>query len=282
MTIFSEIFKKKYTMLSPGQKKVGKYILENFEESTYETLAKMSSSIGVSETTIIRTSYALGFESFSQMQKNIRAEFHNKNSDMIINDSISEIETSEFYKDILKREIELLHKTLKNIDEEELEKITQKAASAKNIFSVASKSNYGAALWFATTVSKFKDHVHIVKADDEEMLNKLLLIDSDSIVFCVTFERYSKATFNFAKMAKERGAYVVAIIDSKFSPLGEIADLNLITYSNKDDTGFNTISGATAVLNILAVGIRKHLGNSALERLTFHEQLSNELNLIFE
>ena len=43
-------------------------------EFSYATLAKLSMDISVSETTVIRFAYSLGFDSFSAMQQKLREE----------------------------------------------------------------------------------------------------------------------------------------------------------------------------------------------------------------
>ncbi len=73
MTLDQLIYDK-LAALSPGQKKVAEYILENKESFSYATLAKLSKEIAVSETTIIRLSYSLGFDSFSAMQQKLRED----------------------------------------------------------------------------------------------------------------------------------------------------------------------------------------------------------------
>ena len=65
---FEILVREKITDLSSGQKKVARYILGHLEESSYLTLTKISREAGVSETTVVRLAYAIGFESFSSMQ----------------------------------------------------------------------------------------------------------------------------------------------------------------------------------------------------------------------
>ena len=64
----------KIPTLSAGQRKVAEYILNNKDEFSYATLAKLSKDISVSETTVIRFAYSLGFDSFSAMQQKLREE----------------------------------------------------------------------------------------------------------------------------------------------------------------------------------------------------------------
>ena len=65
---------EKIPSLSAGQRKVAEYILNNKDEFSYATLAKLSKDISVSETTVIRFAYSLGFDSFSAMQQKLREE----------------------------------------------------------------------------------------------------------------------------------------------------------------------------------------------------------------
>ena len=68
------IIYEKIPSLSAGQRKVAEYILNNKDEFSYATLAKLSKDISVSETTVIRFAYSLGFDSFSAMQQKLREE----------------------------------------------------------------------------------------------------------------------------------------------------------------------------------------------------------------
>ena len=71
---FEILVREKITDLSSGQKKVAQYILGHLEESSYLTLTKISREAGVSETTVVRFAYAIGFESFSSMQAALQKE----------------------------------------------------------------------------------------------------------------------------------------------------------------------------------------------------------------
>ena len=49
-----QLIYEKIPSLSAGQRKVAEYILNNKDEFSYATLAKLSKDISVSETTVIR------------------------------------------------------------------------------------------------------------------------------------------------------------------------------------------------------------------------------------
>lgn len=53
-----QLIYEKIPSLSAGQRKVAEYILNNKDEFSYATLAKLSKDISVSETTVIRFAYS--------------------------------------------------------------------------------------------------------------------------------------------------------------------------------------------------------------------------------
>ena len=70
-----QLIYEKIPSLSAGQRKVAEYILNNKDEFSYATLAKLSKDISVSETTVIRFAYSLGFDSFLPCSKNFVKKF---------------------------------------------------------------------------------------------------------------------------------------------------------------------------------------------------------------
>lgn len=276
---FEELIKSKIADLTQGQKKIAEYLLSNLEESSYATLAKISKAAGVSETTVIRFSYALGYESFSAMQKMLRQEILGAS----YQEKHSEEESSlHFYDTLLNQEIEIIERMKRGINESEIELAVSKLSRSEKVFSVGARSVYPAALWFGLTIGKLREHVHIINAYSNEFLSGLTDVDSNSAVVCVALSRVSKYTYAFAEQAKEKGAFVIAITDTITSPIIAQADITIIAGSNKDETGFNTISSATAILNILAVGIRRDNPKRAIARLKEYERLSKDMNAIFE
>lgn len=276
---FEELVKSKIPEFTQGQKKIAELILLNLEESSYSTLAKISKAAGVSETTVIRFSYALGFESFSAMQNMLRQEILG----ITVNEKHNEdAEGESFYDILLNKEIEILERIKKNINKNDIELAVEKLSEADKVFSVGARSAYPSVLWFGTTVGKLRENVYSVDAFGSEFLSGVVDVDSSSVVVCIGLSRVSKFTYQFAEMARKKGAFVIAVTDTITSPLSTQADIVILAGSNRDETGFNTMSSVAAVLNILAVGIRRKNPKKAISRLKEYEHLSKDINLIFE
>ena len=97
-----QLIREKISSLSAGQKKVAEYILQHLDSFSYSTLAKLSKEISVSETTIIRLAYSLGFESFSEMQRTVQNDILSVPT-VIKDDSL--LDSGNFYQNIIANEL---------------------------------------------------------------------------------------------------------------------------------------------------------------------------------
>ena len=276
---FEALVKEKIAELSAGPKKVAQYILGHLEETSYLTLTKISREANVSETTVIRFAYSIGFESFSAMQGALQQEILGNNSVKAEGNA----HESAYYDHVLNREISILEKTKKGLSRDKVDEAVERLYRADMVFSVGSRTGFPAALWFGIALGRFRDGVFPVNPVGEDFFSNVMKVTEHSVVVAISMARYSKATYRFIQQAKARGASIILVTDSQISPPALLADLVFLTESNRDETGINTISSISALLNIMAVGLRRRDPRQAMERLKVLETLYLEQNdVIFE
>jgi DNA-binding MurR/RpiR family transcriptional regulator len=279
--LFEELVKEKYVHLSPGQKRVAEYLLQNLEKASYDTLAKIAKETNVSETTVIRLSYALGLNSFSEMQKCIQEQILDTNNQSSMVDNFELTNGSNWHVNIIDKDIRLLKRTVNQLDKDQLDQIINEIIQAEKVEVVGSRTSYSAAHWFATTLGYLRENVKLVPSD-KDSFDQLLSITDKSLVVAISFPRYAKETYHFAMEAKERGATIVSVTDNKLSPIGRISDFVLITNSNRDETGFNSVATVISLLNLIIVGIRKKDHKRINARLQGFEELYSKHDILFE
>ena len=54
---------------SKGQKRIASYIVGNYDKAAFMTASKLGELSGVSESTVVRFAYELGFEGYPAMQR---------------------------------------------------------------------------------------------------------------------------------------------------------------------------------------------------------------------
>ena len=70
--------KNKIGDLSKSHKKIASYVLEHYDKSAFMTAAKLSAEVGVSESTVVRFAFELGFDGYPQFQTALQELIKNK------------------------------------------------------------------------------------------------------------------------------------------------------------------------------------------------------------
>lgn len=277
MTLEQLIYSK-LSSLSIGQRRVAEYILQNLDSFSYATLAKLSKEISVSETTIIRLAYSLGFESFSSMQQKVRKEIltePQRKSDTLL-------ENGNFYQSVFAKEIRVLENMASRLDETLLNRVVDRLIQADRILVVGARASFNAASWFGTNLSQMLGNAYVVEQFYDPRLDLLTGLTEKSVVLCISFARYAKWSYQYSVVAKERGASLIAITDGISSPLIPAADEVLLADCDRDDTGFNSYVSMFCLFNAIIAKIRTEIPDTIAFRVQRYEELYQDLDLFFE
>ncbi|MET3506220.1 MurR/RpiR family transcriptional regulator [Halalkalibacter oceani] len=274
---FNQLVKEHYDTLSAGKKKAAKYIAEHLEEASYSTMVELQQKIGVSETTIIRLAYSLGFGGFSAMQKFIRQELMSARSQ-------AEVEgdhvIADEYLQVLEQDMAILSHMREHVDHHQLEAAAQKIINADRVFVTGQRTSYASAYWFSYTLGFMLANIRLMeeKTFEQELLN----MTENSVLIAISFPRYHKDTYRLAELAREAGAQVIAITDSELSPICKLASLSLFAKTNRDQSGYNGIAPVISLLNMLVVAVRKNVADHVKERLSKVEDIYKRNQILFE
>ena len=67
-----------YKNMSKGQKNLSAYILSSFDKAAYLTASKLGELVGLSESTVVRFAYMLGYEGYPKFQRALQEMLRNK------------------------------------------------------------------------------------------------------------------------------------------------------------------------------------------------------------
>ena len=98
-------------------------------------------------------------------------------------------------------------------------------------------------------------HVKLVQSTTtSELFEKIMRIDDKDVMIGISFPRYSKQTVRALKYAKSNGANVIAITDSKSSPLAKYAD-NLLLARSDMASFVDSLVAPLSLINALIVAV---------------------------
>ncbi|MBT2730156.1 MurR/RpiR family transcriptional regulator [Bacillus sp. ISL-75] len=274
MKSFETIIKEKYETLSPGQKKVAKHLIEKLDESAFDTATMIGRKVDVSETTVIRLSYALGFNGFSEMLHYIQQQIVNKSMHPFSTNSKienKEEEHTSLFTEILEKEILSQRQTNHQLNETELWKVVDVLIKADRIFILGMGASYAPAHWFSFQLHTLRDQVTLCPSTGE-IYERLTDLSDRSVLFIISFPRYSKETLHIAECAKKQGVPIICVTDRLLSPIGRIADYTLTTEEDSESAA-HSITPAIILLDFIIAGMK--VKNS--EQIQVRQQKLEEL-----
>ena len=89
-----------------------------------------------------------------------------------------------------------------------------------------------------------------------EIFDQMLRIGPGDVLLAISFPRYSKMTMSAVRFARDRGAEVIAVTDSKMSPLYTLASASLLVHCQMISF-VDSMAAPVSLLNALIVAVGK-------------------------
>ena len=266
MTDILTYIQENMTSFSKGQKLIANYILQSYDKAAFMTASKLGKTVNVSESTVVRFAAELGFDGYPSMQKTLQEMIRNKlTAIQRVEVSKERIGNQDVMTMVMQSDIEKIRMTLDETDQVSFNQAVAAIANAKRIYVLGVRS----ASVLANFISfyfrfMFDNLVSVDTSSISEVFEQIVHISADDVFIGLSFPRYSKRTIKAMQYAK-----VVAITDSKVSPLTKIADVSLLAKS--DMASFvDSLVAPLSLVNALIVAISRekavHL-ESSLNRL---------------
>ncbi|MCC8182187.1 MAG: MurR/RpiR family transcriptional regulator [Clostridiales bacterium] len=243
---------------SKGQKLIANFILNYYDKAAFMTASKLGKTVNVSESTVVRFAAGLGYDGYPSMQKALQEMIRNKLTSVqrieVTNDRIGD---QDVLSTVMQSDMDKIRITLDEIDRESFARAVDAICNARNIYVLGVRSASVLADFLAFYFQYiFERVINIDTVSISEVFEQTIHVDADDVFIGLSFPRYSKRTVTTMEYAKSRGAQVVAITDSKASPLVPLADFALIAKS--DMASFvDSLVAPLSLVNALIVAVSR-------------------------
>ena len=272
---------------SKGQRLIAKYIIEHYDKAAFLTASKLGATVGVSESTVVRFATELGYGGYPQLQKALQEMIRNKLTAVqrmeVTSDRMGD---QDILRSVLSSDIDKIRMTLDEIDRSSFEAAVEAILHARNIYILGVRSSASLSGFLGFYFNLMFDNVKLIHTNSvSEIFEQILRVGDGDVVLGASFPRYSKRTLKALEYSKKSGATVIALTDSRLSPLSQTADYTLLAKS--DMASFvDSLVAPLSVVNalIVAIGMRKqkeisetftHL-ESIWDEYEVYEKLDNE------
>lgn len=255
--------------MSKTHKKIAEYILENYESASFLTSVALAQKCGVSESSVIRFSMALGYSGFTEMQRAlqgvIRSQLSMQKRLELVSSQMSD--SNSILDMSLKKNIEGIQRTFLNLSKEHFQEAARLLAEAKRVFLFGSRSSYYLVAFMGLELGWIRDNVFTLNVQSPEF-DALSQLREGDVFFAISMPRYLKATTRAAQLASNAGIPVIDITDRVTSPLYRYASVPLLVDNeifSYSDNVVPIISVVTALLNAIGVELQPK-SNESLAR----------------
>ena len=250
------LIEESHPKLSKGHKLIADYILSHYDTAAFMTAQKLGKTVGVSESTVVRFASELGYDGYPALQKGLQELMRNKlTAVQRIEVTSDQMNGDDVLERVLNLDIDRIRRTLEETSKEDFNKAVDKIVSCDTIYIVGTRSAASIASFLNYYLSLIFPHVKLVQSTTtSELFEKIMRIDSKDVMIGISFPRYSKQTVRALKYAENNGANIIAITDSKTSPIAKYADSLLLARS--DMASFvDSLVAPLSLINALIVAV---------------------------
>lgn len=265
---FEELIKQRYHSLSSAQKKAADYLFKNMDKSAFQTAVQIGMEAGVSDSSVIRLSYALGYASFSDMQHAMQEQFLDALQDANDTNSVQPLpESDDPIKALIRNEIKNFTELDKQLKTEDINKAADALIEANQVLVMGYFNSFSPAYEFFLRLSMLRPNVHFYRNSETES-QRLYTLSKKSVVVAFSFPRHIKDTLSYIRQAKKQDATVISVTDNDLSPYNHESDISFMIDINSDwRTGFLSLSPAFILVYLLMMAIREKGGDEAQQHI---------------
>lgn len=241
---------------SKGQRRIAKYIQENYDKAAFMTAGRLGATVGVSESTVVRFAAELGYDGYPGMRKALQEIIRNRlTSVQRIEVAKDLIHGSNILKAVLTADMEKLQKTIEESDPESFNAAVDAIIGAQNVYIVGMRSSAALSSFMGYYLNLLRDNVHLLHDTAvTEVYEQVIRIKENDVFIAMSYPRYSSRTVKAMRFAKAAGATTISLTDSESSPL--VPDSDITLYAKSDMVSFlDSLIAPLSLINALIVSI---------------------------
>ncbi|MCX7306097.1 MAG: MurR/RpiR family transcriptional regulator [Hyphomicrobiales bacterium] len=243
------------------------YALENPDEIAFGTVASIAASADVQPSALVRFARALGYQGFTDLQDVFRSRLRDRvlNYDerlaKLRDHGVATSQSGLVLDGFLEASERSIAKFREKVDHEAIDNAVTILAAAHTIYLIGLRRSFPIASYMSYAMGKLGVRNILVDAVAGMGAEQASFMTAVDAALAISFAPYASQTVALTDAAKSRGARIVTITDSVFSPLASPADA-LIEVSEADFEGFRSMATTMAVAMTLCVAVAARRGES--------------------
>lgn len=244
---------------------VAAYALDNPDEIAFGTAASVATGAGVQPSTLVRFAQTLGYQGFSDLQDVFRSRLRDRVPSY--DERLAQMREHGLAAStagvLLDGFAEAASRSVADFREKAdpvaLDRAVTLLAGAETLYLVGLRRSFPITSYMAYAMGKLSIRNILVDGVAGLGAEQTSFISERDALLAVSFTPYASETVSLTNAAKARGAKIVSLTDSPFSPIAPVADVYLeIVEANFE--GFRSMAATMALAMALTVAIAGRRG----------------------
>jgi DNA-binding MurR/RpiR family transcriptional regulator len=251
--------------LPPAERRVAEVVLADPAVAAFATVAEVGRRAGTSGATVVRLADRLGYDGWVGLQGAARADVDQHLRPATVR--IREQQVGDVLGATAAREAENVHRTLDAVDRKQFARAVGLLADRRRSVRVlAGSAQDGIGALLADALDLLRPGVERVTGTTIAVTRSLARTEPGDVLVAVDLRRYERWVLDAAAATVDRAGVVVALTDSRLSPLATPAEVAFVVTA--DGAGpYDSHVGTLALANALVSGVAARLRGPATERL---------------
>ncbi|HEY3083950.1 MAG TPA: MurR/RpiR family transcriptional regulator [Candidatus Dormibacteraeota bacterium] len=267
-----ERVRQRLDSLSPAERRLARALIASYPIAGLESVARFAERAGVSPPTVTRFIAKLGFRGYPEFQENLRDEVQARLSSPLARYR-EEPQRDSAIKTALDVSAHNLKATEELLSERDVEEAVALLADVRRrVLVLGGRVSAPLARYLAAQLHLLRPGIGLVDSERSTPAQQLIDMRKTDVLVVFDYRRYQPDTIECARIAAGRGCDVVLFTDQWLSPASAFARQVLVT-SVETVGPFDSLVGATAVVEALVAAVLARLGSRAEARMQNLERL---------
>lgn len=276
---FLDAVRAHYPDLTRGQREVVDSLVRNPEWLAFSTAMEIAQGAGVSESTVIRLAYALGYRSFAEMRDEAKRFLASQRTRYAFSHAAGQLPGGTgVLARVMENDGRLVRQTLEQTSPESFEGAVGLMAKARHIYVAGARSSYAVAVFLSHTLQTLLGRTTLLEVDRNHFLHDLMEMGSETVLVAIAFPRYTGSTIRIADYAVQHGCPVVGITDNVASPLARRSTV-VLTAAIDSPAATDSYVGALSLVTALLTAVALHHKDEVDQHLTRIEKVYADWNV---
>jgi len=273
-----ELIGRRFNDLSPRQQQAARYIVDNPEEVALRSMRAVAGRAGVDPSTMVRLAQDLGYSGYDELRECYRRKLvvgagAGTWSGRLrrLRNRKEESSTTAVVSEILEQNQRNLEKTFSVETATAIETAKQLIGEARQFYIVGLRSMFSAAFYLHYACQMVNGKSVLLTGTGGTFADSLRYAVRDDVVLAFSCRPYASDAVRAVEFMKRLGARVIAVTDSKMSPIAKMADVVIIA-SNASTSLLPTVVPFMAIAEALAAIFVSEHGEAASEQIGRSEE----------